>query len=120
MTDTLGMFDDPPPAPDPLDAIAARQAQTERDRNARRRGTRTSHPCPACGARTFRRPRVFPSAGTVDARCVGCVNANLWPEQHVDRRGLNTGLDDRPRCAAHPTQLAGACPLCTIESDATP
>lgn len=119
----MSLFGEPdlePVAVDPLDAIIARRQAAERERNARRRGTRVSHPCPACGRRTFRRPRRYPSRGVVDDRCTGCAEGNpltgLGPvdaTQHVDRAGLNSGLDDRPRCTVHITQLA-PCGICAL------
>lgn len=70
-----------PPTPDEvLDQQAARKA-AERARNASRRGTRTSHPCPCCDRRTFRRIRRYPTLGYVDARCSPCVDRNVWPDQ---------------------------------------
>lgn len=122
---TGGLFDDDvleeltadaPPATldnDPkLDAIIARRRELERERNARRRGLRPSHRCPACGGRTFRRRRVYPSRGVVDDRCKRCAeHLDAWAEQNVDRAGVDAGLDDRPRCPVHVGQLA-PCQVC--------
>lgn len=121
MSDDLfgGALEVEPSADDRLDAIIEARKAAERERNAARRGTRRSHPCPACGRRTFRRPRVYRSRGVVDDRCQGCADGNpltgvaeAWAEQNVDRKGVDAGLDDRPRCAVHLTQLA-PCAICS-------
>lgn len=128
---TGGLFDDaqleeltverelPPIDEDPrVDALIAARREVERARNVRRRGTRRSHPCPACGRRTFRAPKVDRRRGVVDDRCQGCAEGNpltgvaeAWAEQNTDRAGVDAGLDDRPRCPVHRTQLA-PCGIC--------
>lgn len=47
-----------------------------------------AHMCPACGKRTYRRIRHFPTLGYSDARCEQCLKRNYKPEQvqHHDPR----------------------------------
>lgn len=42
---------------------------------------RTPHRCTACGRRTYRRIRRFPTLGTEDARCTACVHRGFEPRQ---------------------------------------
>lgn len=126
----MTMFDLPEPELTPaqerdakLDRLVAEAATkrkaAERARNARRRGSRVSHPCPACGRRTFRTPVVMDGGRAVDERCGPCVKGNkvtgvasAWAEQATDRaRADAVELDTRRRCKLHPRELT-PCALC--------
>jgi hypothetical protein len=124
--DALALFAEPEPELTPaeladrkLDALIAARADAkraaERARNERRKGTRTSHRCPGCGRRTFRKRTVLDAGRVVDERCERCVRElAAWAEQSTDRaRPDALPLDVRPRCSTHPRELL-PCELCAL------